>query len=837
MFPILAFGQMDIVKRKVSCDTLVGRKDTVHVRARAIWLNDTLIIPYIQAHSGVVAESDPVWIAQKAGKQDTIWNNIIYVPINGNIQTYVNNADAGSTIVLASGVYTITSSIVVSKQLNIVGQGSSGFVTTPVTPSHGTLITSATGGITAFQVNNDNVRINNLSINLTGSASTGINTANNLTGLVFSDIDVIVNCNGLAQGFTIYGSNAILRNLSFYITSLNDGCTGVWAWNDNGTTQNAVVDCYNVTGTTYGISSYSYAYGCENINDANTITLNLESSKCRSLSGSTNDIAVYSTSTTTNNSIINAYLCTFDGADYDACQTGTNQLNLGGSVIVNDKICGTVTYRAAMVSQSIRGDTAKLTGNVFAKNYYNGQVIIRDSTLANFKYVDDHYTASNGIIKATNDFQLGSTDAFIGFTWESDNGRFRQDFYEGFISSRVAGDGAKKTVYFELDTGTTVWTPARFSMIVDNSDFKQALELRLDTVYGLHFKSGLDTTIHNDSTVVTFRQMKNEITGGTASVFTLNGLVNSGSTIALDSTASKPVYMSLRAANGLDYLQFGQTWFYNYIKNPTTMGSVQVTNTGDAFIVDAASDPTNRNTWQFRLDSLEGAFTKQSTPVFRIKNNGVFYNSHTTVQNNYWLTDKQYVDSVKNSLIGSESDPVWVSDSSVYISKSQARSDIQDTADILRSLIPTSSDYVSPNDTIGGSGTKKIGTAYQESLKQNKADTANNTTSGVSTAYDHYSITISRPDSITYTTSFPFTKVNTYMFHSLTGNDSIYANLSGAIRGGGGQILFKNDGTHTPILTYFGTHIDGSYDRLYAYTLITLIRLYGTCFIVIKNFD
>jgi len=100
----------------------------------------------------------------------------------------------------------------------------------------------------------------------------------------------------------------------------------------------------------------------------------------------------------------------FEGADYDAYQTGSNQLNLGGSVIFNDKIFGTVTYRAVMIANQIRTDTTKVTGNIFAKNHYNGQIITRDSTLATLKYVDDHAgTASNGVVKVGNDFQIDTT--------------------------------------------------------------------------------------------------------------------------------------------------------------------------------------------------------------------------------------------------------------------------------------------------------------------------------------------------------------------------------------------------------------------------------------------
>lgn len=289
------------------------------------------------------------------------WNSgcVIYVPLDGDIQTYVNNATAGDTLVLSSGRYIVTSDVTVNKQLNIIGQGNAGFATTPVTPSHGTVVSSETDNVTAFQISSDNVRIAHLSIDMTGTNSMAINTSDNLKGLVFSNIDVIVNCKGTAQAFTINNSNTVLRDLTFYVTSSDNTASGVLIYNNGDATQDSVVDAFNVTGTVKGGATSAYALGCWNNNSAQTITLNLSNSVCRALTGTPIDVAVVSFSVTTNNSIINAYFCTLDGENYDALQTGSNQLNLGGSVLVNGKTSGTVTYRATMASGSIA-----VSGNV-----------------------------------------------------------------------------------------------------------------------------------------------------------------------------------------------------------------------------------------------------------------------------------------------------------------------------------------------------------------------------------------------------------------------------------------------------------------------------------------
>jgi len=284
------------------------------------------------------------------GSIDWSAGNVIYVPLAGDIQTYVNAAVAGDTLILASGQYTITSSITVDKQLNIVGQGNAGFLTFPVTAGHGTLISSDTDAVVCFSAANDNVRVSDLSINLTGAGCTGIDTAKNLQGIVLSKIDIIVDDNGVQRGVNVYSSDVIIRDVTFYITSHDDAASGIRLYNDSNSTKNATVDCYNVTGTVVGGATSAYGFVCQNLNDANTLTLNVESCVSRVLTGTPLDVAVASISTTTSTSTVNCFLCTLDGADYDAYQTNANVLNLGGSVLVNNTVSGTVTYRAAVAA-------------------------------------------------------------------------------------------------------------------------------------------------------------------------------------------------------------------------------------------------------------------------------------------------------------------------------------------------------------------------------------------------------------------------------------------------------------------------------------------------------
>jgi hypothetical protein len=301
---------------------------------------------------------------------DWIGGNVIYVPTNGVIQTYVTAANAGDTLILGSGVYTITSPIIIPKALNVVGQGSAGFVTAPVTASHGTLITSATAAHAAFQLNANNIRISDLSINMTGASATGVNTTTNVTGLVFRNIDVIVaSATGRAQGFVIKGSDAILRDLTFNVTSGNDSVVGVYFWNDATCISNNIVEVFNVTGTVDGGANWAYCFDCEGWGGTKSLTLNLDMCRGVSLTGTAEDVAVASiTSAGADHCTVNGYHCTFDGADYDVKQSGANVLALGGSLVVNERISGTPTYRTTLAS-----------GNAVI----GGQLVLRAGSITN----------------------------------------------------------------------------------------------------------------------------------------------------------------------------------------------------------------------------------------------------------------------------------------------------------------------------------------------------------------------------------------------------------------------------------------------------------------------
>ena len=452
------------------------------------------------------------WVNKSSYKEaDWIGGNVIYVPIDGDIQTYVNNAVAGDTLILASGEYTITSGITINKALNIVGQGNAGYYTIPSAAGHGTLIQSSSiSGLLCFSIQSTNVRLAHLSINLTGGDSTGITTSNNLDGIVLTNVDVIVNCSGLAQGIMLYGSNAVLRNITFYVISADSDAIGLYFYNNTLTTGPSVCDCFSVTGIVQSGTGgdNGWCFYADNSNCSQTLTLNLSTSVCKALpGGATTNIAVASTSSVTNNSIVNAYFCTLEGADYDAYQTGTNQLNVGGSVLVNDLIFGTITYRARMTANNLTTSVLKTSGSTQNDGYfYTGTVVPIHTTRLNYDgdlYVKDLYSSgfvninTNGDAISINTFKasgLAGNNFFIGNGGASASGTGSQGSYNlgigtGALLSVTTGHDNVAVGYQALSSATTAF----YSTAIGVGALKSLTTFSYSTAVGYHAAYNVST--------------------------------------------------------------------------------------------------------------------------------------------------------------------------------------------------------------------------------------------------------------------------------------------------------------------------------------------------------
>ena len=92
------------------------------------------------------------------------------------------------------------------------------------------------------------------------------------------------------------------------------------------------------------------------------------------------------------------------------------------------------------------------------------------------------------------------------------------------------------------------------------------------------------------------------------------------------------------------------------------------------------------------------------------------------------------------------------------------------------------------------------------------------------------------PVQIAYTTAIPFNNyITDIATHTLTTNDELTIDTTGAIDNGGAQLIFVNNILYTPILNAF--NICGSYDNTYTYSLLTFIRKRGIYICSILNFD
>jgi len=344
---------------------------------------------------------------------------VTYVPLTGDIQTYVTAATAGDTLILGSGTYTLTAPIIITKQVNVVGQGSMGLATAPVTAGHGTLITSTTAAMKAFEVQYDNVRISDISINLTGAGSIGVNVSSNRVGVVLKNLDIIVKSTGANQGIAVQGSDAIVKDVTFYITSLDSTAQGLNFWNNAVCTTNNTLSAFNISGTVSNGATSAYSYIINDGSATKTLTCNMFHCTGTTIGNSGTRVGIACTSSAAAISTVNAYLCTFYGLTYDALQSGANVLALGGSVIVQNLVSGTPTYRATVVAGSFAGlgstETNAAGFYLAGLNDATNAAAASTNALGSAAYhATGDYDASGAALNATNGLTSSLLSAKIG---------------------------------------------------------------------------------------------------------------------------------------------------------------------------------------------------------------------------------------------------------------------------------------------------------------------------------------------------------------------------------------------------------------------------------------
>jgi hypothetical protein len=288
------------------------------------------------------------------GSADWTGGNVTFVPLTGDIATYVAAASAGDTLVLAAGNYAITAQINLTQAINIVGQGV-GKTTITHTATEATDFT--------FYATASNVRIADLTITMnhsvgttrsgairfdgtagaiiTGNMVTNCNITNTTTtaqveGITFTDASGTVrDCNVTA---TTSGTNKAANALYFLTNATAEAASTSYVYNTHATS----------TGTGTSISSVAF-YTLDNGSgyDCNVYLYNCNGS---GTGASAMEAGIYANN---DNAKMYAYNCIFKGDDYDAAQANSAVVQLSNCTLVNNTTNGTITYDGAIAGEGL----------------------------------------------------------------------------------------------------------------------------------------------------------------------------------------------------------------------------------------------------------------------------------------------------------------------------------------------------------------------------------------------------------------------------------------------------------------------------------------------------
>ncbi len=261
-------------------------------------------------------------------------------PGTNNIQAYVNNAAAGSTLNLGAGTFFVSQTVLLNKKITINGAGTGATI---IKKSNAT-----NTDIVAFQVTANNVTFKNLTINgdNTGGPAIIVNSQFNS----FSNL-VIKLC-----GNSTYKSAGLLFQSAFSnsvtnVTSVNNYSVGI---SQNNSPSNTITNCHADNNGAEGLTIDLGSDNCK----VNGGTYNGNNTKTGGVGGIGIDDS--------NGAILNG--CTVDGT---ANLSGiTFQNNIGpddGCQIKNCKITNNAQYGVR-----IRNCTYAVTNSLFSGNTYYG---------------------------------------------------------------------------------------------------------------------------------------------------------------------------------------------------------------------------------------------------------------------------------------------------------------------------------------------------------------------------------------------------------------------------------------------------------------------------------
>jgi hypothetical protein len=303
------------------------------------WINQ-IAVPYTGAIKDVNLGSHGI------AYYDANWTGgrVTYVPLDANIQVYIDNATAGDTLILGSGTYTITSTIRVNKTLNITSNG-------------GTKIFNVTADLNMFLITASNSRLADFNI---------IDLGNNTKVIFLDGVDnvriknMLINTTGAGYeyGIWVQNSSATIFNSDVSINSTDQNSQAVKIINTASATkdQNVIIE-----------SSFLFCTGvirCEavevfNQNTGYAIGARIYNSQVRARTSGVQNLTygLSIESTTTNNAFAYVYNSTIGGNSTDINVLGNNVAYLYATTLFNGTIGGNVHYLGTNTTNTIYFDT------------------------------------------------------------------------------------------------------------------------------------------------------------------------------------------------------------------------------------------------------------------------------------------------------------------------------------------------------------------------------------------------------------------------------------------------------------------------------------------------
>ena len=204
---------------------------------------------------------------------------ITYVPIDGDIEDYIDDADNGDILILSTGTYTLTSTVRIRNQVTIIGQGVKKTTIRGTNLAEG-LFYSTISNITIAKVTLDTTssttyagilfsgrfgdvleNMNIIDVDITASVSSATSRIVNYIDAEGTIENVNINAVSTAGrnwGLLIEGQATMEKEPYIYINNVNVDTTGVTAGNyalmfwDNGNSQYMRGTIYNSRFTSYG---------------------------------------------------------------------------------------------------------------------------------------------------------------------------------------------------------------------------------------------------------------------------------------------------------------------------------------------------------------------------------------------------------------------------------------------------------------------------------------------------------------------------------------------------------------------------------------------------------